>query len=154
MGWTERGKYHLLDRVRGASLASPLDQFNFALVTDAVAPTYDTVTFGELTEVAAGNGYTSGGIAVNRNSTDFDVLGINTGDDYAYIQLKDMVWTASSGPLPSSGGGMRYAVLTDNNAVVADREILYFWDLGSSYTIGDTQSFTVADAEIRIGEVP
>lgn len=71
-GITNRGKYWLLDQVfRNATEVTSLYA---ALVTSAVAPTVNTNTFSELTEIAAGNGYTAGGIALTRNSTDFDAL--------------------------------------------------------------------------------
>jgi hypothetical protein len=48
--------------------------FYAALVTSAGAPTADTNTLGELTEIAAGNGYTAGGISLSKNTTDFPSL--------------------------------------------------------------------------------
>ena len=56
-------------------------------------------------KIAAGNGYTANGISVARNTTDWDVLTQDDTNDRALVQLKNIVWTASGGPIPSSGGG-------------------------------------------------
>jgi hypothetical protein len=149
-GWTNKGKMSILDaylRNNGAPT-----NFYIALVTSAVAPVADTNTFSQLTEIAAGNGYTSGGISLNRNATDFDSLIENDTDDRGEIQLKDIVWTASGGNIPASGNGARYAVLTDDNVTVGNREVYYFWDLTSDRIISDTQTLTLQNCEIRITE--
>jgi len=45
--------------------------FYFALCTDAVAPTADTNTLGELAEIAVGNGYDAGGRIRLANADNF-----------------------------------------------------------------------------------
>ena len=79
--------------------------FYVALVTSAIAPTQDTNLMSDLTEIAAGNGYTDGGYSLTKNSTDFDVLNEDDANDRGDIQIKDVVWTASGGAIPSAGGG-------------------------------------------------
>lgn len=148
-GWTNKGKANVLALLRGVSLPA---NFNIALVTSAVAPTADTNTFGQLTEIATGNGYTTGGISVAHNSTDFDVLTEDDSGDAALVQLKDEVWTASGGNLPASGNGARYAVLTDANATVANREVWFYWDLGSDRTVSDGQTLTLQNCEAKLTE--
>jgi hypothetical protein len=149
-GWTNKGKAHVMDIVfRGAT---PPTNYYVALVTSATAPTAATNTLGQLTQIATGNGYTDGGYSLSRNSTDFDSLTENDTDDRGELQIKDVVWTASGGNLPGSGNGARYAVLTDDNATVANREVLMYWDLTSDRTVSDTQSLTLQDLEIRINE--
>lgn len=149
-GWTNKLKAKVLDWVfRGTALPT---NFYVALVTSATAPTQDINTLGELTEIAAGNGYTTGGISLSKNTTDFDV---NTEDDAAdrgLVQIKDLVWTASGGPIPASGGGARYAVLTDDNGTIASREVYGYWDLTSDRTVSNTQTLTLQDCELRINE--
>src|SRR5262245_24795179 len=104
---TNRGKFWLLEQVfRNAT--EPTNLY-LALFTSATTPTVDTNIKSELTEIANGNGYTTGGVALTRNSTDFDVLTEDDSADRAYVQLKDIVWTASGGPLPASGNGARWA---------------------------------------------
>ena len=149
-GMTNKGKFRLLDWVfRGTALPT---NFYIALVTSATAPVADTNTFGQLTEIAAGNGYTAGGISLTKNTTDFDVLTEDDTNDRGLVQLKDIVWTASGGTLPASGGGARYSILTDDNATQASREILDYWDLVSDRSVSDTQTLTLQDCELRINE--
>lgn len=149
-GWTNKGKVRIFNSFH-RNTSTPTN-FYVALVTSAVAPTADTNTLSDLTEIAAGNGYTTGGISLNRNATDFDTLTENDANDRGEIQIKDLVWTASGGSIPASGGGARYAVLTDDNGTVANREVLYFWDLSSDQSVSDGQTLTLQDCEIRITE--
>lgn len=124
-------------------------QFNLALCTDAVTPTRETNLFSELTEIPAGNGYTSGGLAVARNSTDFDVVTEDDVNNRAYFQMKAFVWTASGGNLPASGTGARWAVLLDNNATIANREVLAVFDLVANRVVSVGQTLTIDNAELR-----
>jgi hypothetical protein len=152
-GWTNKGFFNLLDIVlRGAT---PPTNLYVALVTDATAPTSDLNTLGQLTQIATGNGYTDGGFQLNRNSTDFDVLTeVDSGspdlDDYVLAQIKDMAWTASGGSIPDTGDGARYAVLTDDNGTVANREVWAWWDLVSNRTVSDAQVLTLQDCELQL----
>lgn len=149
-GWTNKGKRDILGAyLRGETIPT---NFYIALVTSAVAPGPDTNTLADLTEIAAGNGYTSGGIQLTPNSTDFDVLNEDDVNDRGDIQLKDIVWTASGGPIPASGSGARYAVLLDDNVTVGSRKVLYYWDLVSDRSVSDGQSLTLQNCEIRITE--
>ena len=147
-GWTNKGKMSILDayfRNNGAPT-----NFYVALVTSASAPGADTNLMSDLTEIAAGNGYTSGGYSLTKNSTDFDTLTEDDANDRGEIQIKDVVWTASGGSIPDSGGGARYAVLTDDDGTVADREIYCYWDLSSDRSVTDGQSLTLQNLTIRI----
>ena len=120
-----------------------------ALCTDAVAPTVDMNTFTELTEIAAGNGYTAGGYQLTPGAGDFDVMTEDDTGDKATVQIKDLVWTAAGGPIPSAGDGARYAILTDDNVVVANRQVIAAWDLISSRSCTVTHSITLQDCELR-----
>ncbi len=149
-GVTNRGKYDILDWVfRGATL--PTNMY-VALVTSVVAPTPDINTLSELTEITAGNGYTTGGYLLALNSTDFDVLIEDDTNDRGDIQVKDVTWTASGGNIPASGSGARYAVLTDDNVTIGSREILGYWDLTSDRTVSDGQDLTLQNLELRLQE--
>lgn len=150
VGWTNKGKYKALDWVFRNS--AEVTNFYIALVTSATAPTADTDTLGQLTEIAAGNGYTSGGYQLTPGATDFDVINEDDTGDLAKIQVKDVVWTASGGPIPASGNGARYAVLTDDNATVGSRLVLAYWDLTSDRSVSDGQSLTLQDCELRLTE--
>lgn len=149
-GWTNKGKYRVLEwALRNGTRPT---NFYLALVTSAVAPVADTNTFGQLTQIATGNGYTTGGFSLTPGATDFDVLTEDDTNDRGLIQIKDVVWTASGGPIPASGNGARYAVLTDDNVTEANREVLDYFDLVSDRTVSDTQTLTLQDCEIRINE--
>src|SRR4030065_1478894 len=100
---TNRGKYLILQGgFRNAGLPT---SFYMALADQTTTPTVDHNAFNEHTEVPAGNGYTSGGIALARNATDWDVLTEDDTNDRALVQAKDLVWTASGGTLAASGTG-------------------------------------------------
>ncbi len=149
-GWTNKGKHAILDayfRNTGAPT-----NFYVALVTSASAPNADTNTMSDLTEIAAGYGYTSGGYQLSRNSSDFDYLQENDTDDRGDIQIKDVTWTASGGPIPASGDGARYAVLTDDNGTVSAREIYAYWDLSSNRSVSSGQPLTLQNLELRLQE--
>lgn len=149
-GWTNRGKFMALKRLHDGT-ALPTNYY-IALLTSATAPTADTNLMSDHTQIALTNGYSDGGFQLSLNGTDFDVVTESDASDLALIRIKDVVWTAAGGPIPASGNGARYAVLTDDNATVASREIYYYWDLSSDRTISDTQTLTLQDLEIQITE--
>lgn len=148
-GWTNRGKVRNLGMwLRGVTL--PTNVY-VILFTSATAPGADTNTVGDHTQVSTGNGYTDGGYQLDLNSTDFDVLTEDDTNDRALIQIKDVVWTASTGTLPASDSA-RYAGLTDDNATVASREVYAYWDLSSDRQVSDGQTLTLQDLELRLTE--
>ena len=148
-GMTNRGRKNMYDIVfRGAT---PPTNFYVALCTSAATPTADTNTFGQLTEISSGNGYTSGGYQLSRNTTDFDTLTEDDSNDRADLYIKDVTYTGSGGNLPGSGNGARWAVLLDDNGTVANREVWAWWDLGSDRTVSDGQDLTLQDLILRGG---
>ena len=150
MGWTNKGKAAVLGwAFQGVTIPT---NFYVALVTDAVAPVADTNTKTELTEIANGQGYTTGGIQLTKNDTDFDVLTEDDTGDAGLIQIRDLVWTAAAGPIPASGDGARYAVLTDDNVTQGSREIYAFWDLEEARQVSDGQTLTLQNLELRLDE--
>lgn len=149
-GWTNKGKAAIMDgyfRATGIPTS-----FYVALVTADSTPDADTNTMADLTEIAAGNGYTSGGEAIDRNDTDFDSLTENDTDDRGDLQIKDITWTASGGSIPDSGTGARWAVLTDDHTTVASREVYCYWSLASARTVTDGQDLTLQNLELRLQE--
>lgn len=127
--------------------------FYVALCTAAVTPTADTNVMSDLIEIAEGNGYTSGGIQLNRNSTDFDVLQEDDTNNVGRVMIKDLVWTATGGEIPISGNGARWAVLTTDEVAVADRQIIGWIDLAAERTIQENNSLTLTDIVIEATEV-
>jgi hypothetical protein len=149
-GWTNKGKLRMLGGwFRAESIPT---NFYLALYTSATAPTADTDTHSQLTQIATGNGYTTGGYQLARNSTDFDVLTEDDPNDRALVQCKDIVWTAAGGPIPASGNGARYACLTDDNGTESARHVLHYFDLSSDRTISSGQTLTLQNVEVRINE--
>ena len=141
----------MLDWVfRGVALPTNL---YVALATDATPPTPATNTLGDLTQITTGNGYSDGGFQLARNATDFDVLTEDDSQDRALVQIKDVVWTAAAGPIPASGDGARYSVLTDDNATVANRGVVAYWDLVTDRSVLATETLTLQDLTLRLEEI-
>lgn len=149
-GWTNRGKYLVL-QLWARNTGAPTN-FYFALGTNTTPPTADSNTMADVSQIAAGNGYSDGGVSVNRNSTDFDVLTEDDTNDRALVQLKDMVFTASGGNLPASGSGARWAYLITDEVTVANRQICHYFDLAADRTVSSGQSLTIQNAELRLNE--
>lgn len=149
MPLTNKGAFRRDDTYwRGASAPTT---FYLALVTNAVAPTVDTNTLSELTEVGTGTGYTSGGIAVARSAAGFDVLTEDDTNDRSILQMVDKAFTGAGGNISNA----YYAVLTDDNGTVGDREVLMFWALpGAPVSVSDGQTMTIQDAALNTNTNP
>ena len=83
----------------------------------------------DISEIASGNGYTTGG-----NSAAV-VSSAQTSGIYKLVLADPTTWTASGGAM----GTFRYAVLYNTSA--ANNELLGFWDYGSAVTLADGDSF-------------
>ena len=147
-GVTNRGKFAFLNAYFRAT-GIPTNLY-VALCTSATTPTVDINTLSELTEIAAGNGYTAGGYQLARNATDWDTLTEDDTGDLAKVLAKDVAWTASGGSLPASGNGARWAVLTDDNATQGSRIVIAWWDLVSDRSVSVGQPLTLQDCEVRL----
>jgi hypothetical protein len=106
------------------------DAFKIALTNSA--PIVSNTILANITQIAAGNGYTLGGtaiasIAINEN------LGTTT------VTGTQVVFTASGGSI----GPFRYAVLYNDTATSPPKPLVAWWDYGSSITLNDTDTFTV-----------
>lgn len=147
-GFTNRGLYLVLGWVfRGDTLPT---NFYVALWTSATAPNDDTNVMSDGTQINTGNGYADGGYQLTPGATDFDTHTEDDTNNYAWVEVKDVVWTASGGPIPSSGSGARYAVLTDDNATVANRQVIFWWDLVSDRSVSNGQTLTLQDLEMQL----
>lgn len=96
-----------------------------------VAPVATNATKVELTEIAAGNGYSAGG-----NTAAFS-SGNQTSGVYKLILSDPATWTAAGGAI----GPFRYAVLY--NDTPAAKNLIGWWDYGSSITLADGEQFIV-----------
>ena len=93
--------------------------------------TDETYSDMSASEVANGNGYTTGG-------EDAQNVLSRTGD-VTKISGTDITWTASGGAI----GPFRYAVLYDNTPTSPAKPLIGMWDYGSSTTVTDGNTFKV-----------
>jgi len=94
------------------------------------APLAANTVLADITQIAAGNGYTAGGAQATQVSS------AQTAGTYKLV-LNDVTFTASGGPLAT----FRYAVLYNDTA--ASDELIGFWDYGTTLSITNGNSFTV-----------
>ena len=85
-------------------------------------------TAGTITEVANGNGYTTGGNAASTSSSS------QTGGTYKLVLSSPAAWTASG-----AGFSFRYAVLVDSTTSTN----VGYWDYGSSQAVAAGETVTV-----------
>jgi len=102
-----------------------------------VAPVATNSAKADLTEIAAGNGYTAGGNAAAVTSS---AQSLGT---YKLVLADPPTWTAS-GTL----GPFQYAVLYNDSAT--NKELIGFWDYGSAVTLSAGESFAV-DFDLTTG---
>jgi len=126
--------------------------FFVALVTNDNVPGPDTNTMADLTEITAGNGYVAGGQAIARDNIDFPTFTEDDSADKGVLGLKNLTVTASGGPIPSSGNGARYAVLTDDNGTISSRKVYLWFDLLSEKFLSDTQQLQMNGMNAEIHE--
>lgn len=102
-----------------------------------VAPVATNTQKSDLTEIAAGNGYTAGGNTITITSS------AQSSGTYKLV-LADSTFTASGGPMATA----RYFVLY-NDTSTNDLLILW-WDYGSAFTLASGESITW-DADATAG---
>jgi hypothetical protein len=102
----------------------------FKVVLTNTAPVATNTILSNITQVASGNGYTTGGITTTQTLTN------TTGTEK--LVCTNVVWTASGGTM----GPFRYAVLY--NSTAASGNLIAWWDYGSSVTLNPTETFTVS----------
>ena|SRR5215471_21079526 len=99
------------------------------MLTD-VAPVATNTVKSNITEIAAGNGYTAGGNAVAIASS------VQTGGLYKLLPSANPVWTAAGGAIAQ----FRYAVLY--NSTPAAGNLIGWWDVGAETNIPNGNTFT------------
>jgi hypothetical protein len=86
----------------------------------------------DLTEIAAGSGYTAGGATVAQSSS------AQTSGTYKLV-IADPTFTAAGGNI----GPFQYAVLYNDTPTSPADPLIAWWDYGTSITITNGNSFTV-----------
>lgn len=94
------------------------------MLTNTAPVAANSVT-ADITEIAAGNGYSAGGILITVTSA------AQTGGVFKLVLADSPVLSASGGSI----GPFRYAVL--RNATTAGGPLLGAWDYGSALTLTD-----------------
>jgi hypothetical protein len=106
-----------------------LDTDTLKIALTNSAPVNTNTVLANITQIANGNGYTTGGATVASTSWD------QTSGTAALVG-DDVVFTASG-----SMGPFRYAVLYNDTS--ASDSLLGWWDYGSAVTLATGETFTV-----------
>jgi hypothetical protein len=85
----------------------------------------------EVTEIAAGNGYTSGGASLAN-------VGTRSAGTFTVVAT-DVTFTAAGGAIPS----FRYAIVYNDTPTSPADPLIGWYDYGSSIPLNDTETFTV-----------
>lgn len=101
----------------------------FKVMLTNTAPAATNQTKADITEIAAGNGYTAGGTATTITAS------ISGGT--AKVVGSNVVFTATG-----DVGPFRYAVLY--NDTTSGKPLVAWWDYGSAITLAATETLTVA----------
>lgn len=95
------------------------------------APVATNSVKADLTEIAAGAGYTAGGIAPTISSS------AQTSGTYKLV-LADIVFTSTG-----AFANFRYPVLWNDTPTSPADPLIGFWDYGSTVTLANGETFTV-----------
>ena len=98
-----------------------------------VAPVATNTIFGNITEIAAGNGYTAGGTQTTQSSS------TQSGGTYKLIS-GNVVFTAAAGAIAQ----FRYVVLYNSTQTSPNHPLISWYDYGSEVNLNSGDSFTVA----------
>lgn len=93
------------------------------------SPNATDTQLSNITQISAGNGYTTGGSTTTQSSS------AQSGGTYKLV-LGDVVFTASGGAMAQ----FRYAVLYNDTAT--NDEVIGYWDYGSAVDLASGETFT------------
>lgn len=102
------------------------------MLVNSAAPVNTNSVKADLTEIAAGNGYTAGGATPSITSSS------QSAGTYKLV-LGDVTFTAAGGSI----GPFRYPVLYNDTPTSPADPLIGWWDYGSSTTLADGESFVV-----------
>jgi len=105
------------------------DAHTFKVMLTLTAPVVTNTIKSDLTEIAAGNGYTAGGTATTIATSEASGTTTVTGTE--------VTWTASGGAIAN----FRYVVLYNDTS--ASDNLVAFWDYGSTVSVLTGETFNV-----------
>lgn len=95
------------------------------------APVATNTQKTDLTEIASGDGYTTGGETVSISSSS------QTSGTYSLVAASDITWTATAGTFAD----FRYVAFYNDTAT--NKELISFYDYGATISLGAGETFTV-----------
>lgn len=104
----------------------------FKVMLTNTAPVATNLVKADLTEIAAGNGYTAGGNTAAVTSWS------QTSGVGKLVLADPATWTASGGSI----GPFRYVVLYDDTPTSPADPLIAWWDYGSNQTLAAGETFT------------
>ena len=108
-----------------------LESDTLKVMLTLVAPVATNTIKANLTEIAAGDGYTAGGDTVAQT--------VFTQVSGTYkLTLTDNVWTAAAGTFAD----FRYPTLYNDTPGAPDDPLMFFWDHGATVDLGAGETFT------------
>lgn len=106
------------------------DAHTFKVVLTNTAPVATNTILANITQIANGNGYTTGGTATTMSTS--------TASGVAKITATDVVFTATD-----AMGPFRYAVLYNDTPTSPADPLISWVDYGSAVTLAAGETFTV-----------
>jgi len=114
-----------------ASKVHNLGSDTLKIMLTNVAPTASNAVKADITEIAAGNGYSAGGATVTITSSS------QSGGVYKLVG-NNVTYTASGGTIAT----FRYAVIYNSSPAAGN--LIGWWDSGAAQTVTTGNSFTVS----------
>lgn len=109
-----------------------------ALTNTAPNPATHAVR-ADITELATGGGYLSGGISIGT------FTGAQTGGTFQLTSTTDLVFTAVGGTI----GPFRYAVLYNDTPTSPADPLIGYWDRGASSTLLEDDDLTLTPDQVN-----
>jgi len=104
----------------------------FKVYLTNTAPVATNTVYNTPADLAAGNGYTAGGVSIGT------IAGAQTSGVFKFTAGTQPSWTAAGGSI----GPFEYAILY--NATAATQPLIGWWDYGTPITLTNGNIFTVA----------
>lgn len=103
----------------------------FKIMLTNTAPVATNTAKANITEIAAGNGYTAGGATTTISKS--NTSGVET------LVASDVSWTAATGSMAT----FQYAVLYNDTQTTPAKPVVCWWDHGSGVSLAVSQTYTI-----------